>query len=151
MEIHECSIGRDAQGGIDTHDLAVAAKAQSEQATAQTIKMGESLRKTDDLIRQATEQATATNKLAQQAKRQADIAAKTLEAEERPWVGLDHINIATKVAIDSTVSNSLVYKNWGRGVALHVLPEYQINPLCGPFPIHPPYSIATPPSPALVM
>jgi hypothetical protein len=145
-------------GAKDTHDLAVAAgkqadaaKAQSEQAKAQTEKMTESLSKTDELIRQATEQAKATNRLAQQAKRQADIAVNTLEAEERPWLGIDHIVMPTKVVIGSTVSNSLVVKNWGRGIAIHVLPEYQMNPICGPFPLRPIYSITTLPSPTSVM
>ena len=61
---------------------------KSEQAKAQTQKkMTESLAKTDALITKVTEQATATNKLAQQAKRQAGIAARSFEAEERPWIG----------------------------------------------------------------
>jgi hypothetical protein len=37
-------------GSTDTHTLALAAKAQSEQAKAQTDKMEESLTKTDNLI-----------------------------------------------------------------------------------------------------
>ena len=133
-------------GAKDTHDLAVAAgkqadaaKAQSEQAKAQTEKMTESLSKTDDLIRQATEQAKASNQVAQQAKRQAGIAANTLESEERPWMGFEHVNMPTKIAVGSTVSNSLVYKNWGKGPAIHLLVQYQMGQFCGPFPIHPPY------------
>jgi ElaB/YqjD/DUF883 family membrane-anchored ribosome-binding protein len=74
------------EGGIDTHDLAVAAgkqadaaKVQSEQAKAQTDKMAESLTKTDKLINKATEQANATNRLAMQAKRSADVAQEAIQ------------------------------------------------------------------------
>jgi hypothetical protein len=114
--------------------LAVAAKTQSEQAKVQTAKMGESITKTDALIRQATEQAKATNRLAEQAKRQAKIAADALESEERPWIGFDHINIVTKVIVGSALSSSLVFKNWGRGPAIHELHAYIMTSLCGPFP-----------------
>lgn len=82
-------------GSKDTHDVAVAAgkqadaaKTQSEQAIQQTATMGQSLSKTDDLIR-------ATVDLAKQAKRSADIASLALKANEesteqerRPWVGI---------------------------------------------------------------
>jgi hypothetical protein len=145
-------------GGADTHDLAIsagkqadAAKAQSEQAKAQTEKMTESLKKTDELIAKATQQAAATNRLAQQAKRQADTAANTLEAEERPWIGLDHINPPAKIAVDTAPSSSLIYRNWGRGVAIHVMNEYQVAPFCGTFPIRPTYDVTTSPTPTLQM
>lgn len=149
-EIHDSS--------SDTHDLAVAAgkqadaaKIQSEQAKAQTEKMTESLSKTDALITKATEQAAATNKLALETRRQADIAAKSFEAGERPWIGLDHINPPAKIAVDSTPSTSLVYKNWGRGVAFHVMGTYQIRALCGEFPARPNYELAVIPSASLQM
>ena len=108
-------------GGKDTHDLAVAAakqadaaKAQSRQAEAQTKKMGESLRKTDALIRQSTEQAKATNKLAVQAKRSADegeslarIAQKSLEIsteemrlDQRAWVWIRDVVTSSGKEID---------------------------------------------------
>jgi cell division protein FtsL len=145
-------------GAADTHDLAVAAgkqadaaKAQSEQAKAQTEKMGESLTKTDALITKATEQAAATNKLAKQAKRQSDIAAQTFEAEERPWIGMDHINPPAKIAAGTTPSSSLIYKNWGRGVAIHVESTYQMRALCGPFPTRPVYEFNGVPSQSLQM
>jgi hypothetical protein len=82
-------------GSVDTQALAaaaaqqaVAANTQSQQAIAQTTKMAESLGKTDNLI-------AATNNLATQAKRQADIAhdaisatAESADQDRRPWVGL---------------------------------------------------------------
>jgi hypothetical protein len=85
-------------------------------------------------------QAGATNRLARDARRQADIADRSLEAEERPWVGFDHVHISDKVAIGSVVSNSLVLRNWGRGPALHLTTQYQMHPFCSPFPIHPSYT-----------
>jgi hypothetical protein len=136
------------EGGAETHDLAVAAgkqadaaKVQSEQAIAQTQKMTESLKKTGTLIGNATEQTKATNKLAQQATRQNTIAAEALESEERPWIGCEHVNIMAKVEAGSTVANRLGYKNWGKGPAIHSKILYQMAPFCGPFPIHPPYTV----------
>jgi hypothetical protein len=80
-------------GGTDTHDLAVAAGKQAdaakilaEQAKVQTGKMSESLEK-------ATEQAIATNNLAKQAKRSADIARDAFKASNRPYVGIGTIMI----------------------------------------------------------
>lgn len=68
-------------GGEDTHTLA-------EQAEAQTEKTKEALARTDALI-------SATRELADQAKRQADIAGAAINAnvriaqeDRRPWVGL---------------------------------------------------------------
>ena len=85
-------------GGVDTHDLALAAKsqadaskAQADEAKEQVDKMSESLKKTDILIKEATEQATATNKLAIQAQRSADYAKQSIDTAveaERPWVGV---------------------------------------------------------------
>lgn len=74
------------KGSTDTHDLAVAAKKQSEQAEAQTQKMAESLTRTDKLI-------GATSDLAKEAKRSADIADSAIVAtrqnftrDQRPYV-----------------------------------------------------------------
>jgi hypothetical protein len=69
-------------GGDDTHNLALAAKAQADEAKEQVTKMAESLTKTDTLIKEATAQAVATNSLAVQAQR-------TFEAANRPYVGPD--------------------------------------------------------------
>lgn len=81
------------EGGADTHDLAVAAGKQAdaakilaEQAKAQTGRMDKSLEK-------ATEQAIATNNLASQAKRSADIARDAFKASNRPYVGVGTIII----------------------------------------------------------
>jgi len=78
-------------GGKDTHDLAVAAgkqadaaKTLAEQAKAQTAKMSESIEK-------ATEQAAATNKLAREAHRSANIAAQVFDVSNRPYVGIETI------------------------------------------------------------
>jgi hypothetical protein len=70
-------------GSKDTHDLAEAAKTQAEQAKAQTIKMAESLSKTDNLIQQTRRSADA-------ARQAAHIADKTLVATQRPWLKIKH-------------------------------------------------------------
>jgi len=94
-------------GGVDTHDLAVAAKSQADAAIAQANeakeqvgKMAESLTKTDALIKEATAQAIATNNLALQAQRAADYAQqaiKTSVESERPWVGVSTAQVANFV------------------------------------------------------
>jgi hypothetical protein len=79
------------KGGTDTHDLAVAAKSQADaaKATADSAKV---------IAASALTQATATNYLANQAKRQADIATEALRSniesanqDRRPWVGLQSL------------------------------------------------------------
>jgi hypothetical protein len=72
-------------GGQDTHDLAEAAKTQSTQAIAQTAKMGEAIAKQDALIAQTTAQALATNRLASEAKRSADLT----QSQQIPWLGIE--------------------------------------------------------------
>jgi hypothetical protein len=98
-------------GGADTHDLAVAAKAQAEasdtqakEATAQVDKLVESLKKTDALIAEATtqanatsQQAVATNVLAKQAQRSADYAQQAIKTSveaERPWIGVGNFAVS---------------------------------------------------------
>jgi hypothetical protein len=107
----------------DTHDLAVAAKAQSDQAKAQTEKMAESLRKTDDLIR-------ATNDLASQAKRQREtmngqlnVMQTQLDMSERPWVVSEYIASAPfTFTPDGGATFEVIGKvtNIGHSVALRV-------------------------------
>lgn len=90
-------------GGTDTHDLALAAKAQADEAKAQVNKLEESLKKTDALISEAKVQANAsreeadeTNKLAIQATRSANYAQqaiKTAVDAERPWVGVNFYSV----------------------------------------------------------
>jgi hypothetical protein len=67
-------LGEMHTGGEDTHALAIAAdaqakaaKAQADEAKTQVEKMTEALGKTDKLINEATTQAVATNRLAEQA------------------------------------------------------------------------------------
>jgi hypothetical protein len=152
-------------GSSDTHTLAVqavtqatqttnlasAASKQADQTQQLVIQMKRQADRTQDIADRTLQQATATVNLARAAKQQADVAASTLEFQERPWIGLDHIQIVDKVAKDSAVSNSMVYKNWGGGPAIHVLNEYEISPFCGAFPTHPTYQISTPPAPILLL
>jgi hypothetical protein len=84
-------------GGQDTHALAVAAgqqaaaaNTQSQQAIAQTGKMSESLSKTDDLIR-------ATNVLAGEAKRSANIARTTMITGTRAYLALARVKLYCQI------------------------------------------------------
>jgi hypothetical protein len=79
--------------GVSTRDIAetIGRGLRIPQSKAQTDKMGESLGKTDALIQRATEQAKATNNLARQAKRSADIA----QQQNVPWVGIEQPIVIT--------------------------------------------------------
>ncbi len=121
-------------GGVDTHDLAVAAsnqaiaagkqadaaKALAEQAQAQTVKMTESLTKTDNLIK-------ATQALAVQTKRSADAARLTLETQERPRLGILRTpgNAEESPFSDSSpysmMTARLLYSNFGKSPANNVV------------------------------
>jgi hypothetical protein len=127
--------------GTDTKNLAIAAGKQADAAGKQTDKMAESLRKTDDLISQATEQAKATNRLAMAARDQvakldaqvtethalakaaADqftISAKALTANQRPWVSFD-IRINGPLTFDADgahLSLAVTFKNTGGSTAI---------------------------------
>ncbi|MBZ5530070.1 MAG: hypothetical protein LAO20_01445 [Acidobacteriia bacterium] len=115
------------EGGKDTHELAVQAKAQADAAKAQADKMADSVRKTDDLIKESTEQTRATNRLATEAKRSADIARRSadissqsletarlaMRVEQRAWVGPMLTEIAPEplepnkfIEIGVTISNT---------------------------------------------
>jgi hypothetical protein len=69
-------------GGSDTHELAVQAKRQSAASVQQVGAMAA-------LAMAAGEQATATNDLAKEAKRAADIA----QAQQAPWIGIEQASV----------------------------------------------------------
>jgi len=133
-----------------TTNLAAAASRQAEQTQQLVGQMKRQADRTQDLADRALQQATATVNLARAAKQQADVATSALEFQERPWIGLERIHINDKVAKDSTISNSLIYKNWGTGPAIHVLNEYQVGMFCGDFPAHPTYQLRSTPAPLLL-
>jgi hypothetical protein len=110
-------------GGEDTHSLALAAKAQAdaakaqaEEAKAQVDKMTESLVKTDAIIKEATAQAVATNRLAAQAQRSADYAKQSIDTAidaERPWVGVSFYK-ADEFTEGKTAKITIQYTNSGK-------------------------------------
>jgi len=121
-------------GGVDTHDLAVAAgkqadaaKALAEQAKAQTDKMRESLGKTDDLIRQAAAQATATNELAGTAGKQAELTAQSVAdnktssyREFRPYVHVTRFDFTGDLFKGELIKGKASIINSGRTPAVNV-------------------------------
>ena len=66
------------KGGVDTHELAVQAKNQADR--------------TKDIADRALDQAKATNRLAAEAKRSADVAQQALEVQTRPWLTITDIS-----------------------------------------------------------
>jgi hypothetical protein len=110
-------------GGVDTKALANsaksqadAAKAQADEARVQVEKMTQALGKTDALIKEATAQAVATNRLAAQAQRSADYAKQSVDAAidaERPWVGVNFYK-ADDFLEDKTAKITINYTNTGK-------------------------------------
>lgn len=80
-------------GGNDTHELAVQAKNQADAAKILAEQAKAQTGKADTLIQKAVEQAAATNRLAGQAKRSADVARQSFDFTNRPYIGIDQINI----------------------------------------------------------
>jgi hypothetical protein len=110
-------------GGVDTKALADsaksqadAAKAQAEESKLQVENMAQSLSKTDNLIKEATEQTTATNRLAVQAQRSADYAKQSIDTAvdaERPWVGVSFYR-AEEFTEGKTAKITINYANSGK-------------------------------------
>jgi hypothetical protein len=127
-------------GGVDTHDLAIAAKAQADATKAEADSMR-------DLAERSLRQAEATDKLAKQAEisasasiqsaRDADISAKATkdmasisaetlknakenaQLDQRPWLSVGSLRL-TKYQTDSKLETILIFTNSGRSPALHV-------------------------------
>jgi len=115
-------------------DSAEASRTLAEQAKVQTQKMVQSLSKTDELIRTATAQAMATNKLADASGSQAVSAEKALRlaAEaDRPWMGFEGVDapppgIAGGVVvttINSGRSPARIIEYVAAGLYTNVLPK----------------------------
>jgi len=118
LHVMKSQLAEMKSGSADTHTLAVAADNQSKQAIEQTKKMGESLGKTDDLIK-------ATNELGQQTKRYADAADRAIVAtrsnfirDQRPYMWFKPEQ--PKFEEGKPVYWSLHFVNYGRSPAYNV-------------------------------
>lgn len=159
-------------GSADTHDLAVAAGKQAEAASKQAARMKDFADRMRDqadqskLVAEAAKaQATAainevaelkagvveTHELGNQARRSADIANKSVEVEERPWVGVTAIDLTDDVAFGKTPASIMTVQNTGRSPAIHVEIEHRMNAYCGQFPAKPVYEPAKPPSRTILL
>lgn len=127
-------------GGVDTHELALAAKAQADATKAEADSM-------HDLASRALRQAEATDKLALQAEksaaasvqsaRDADVSARATkdmaaisaatldnakqnaQLDQRAWLSISTMRL-TKFQADAKLETQLVFSNSGRSPALHV-------------------------------
>lgn len=113
-------------GGMDTHDLAVAAqiqagaaRAQADEAKAQVDELGESLKKTDALIEQATAQTKATQALAQNSKANLDVTRDSEHLAERAWIGVQTEMLSTYTA-GKPIAATINLSNTGRSPALRI-------------------------------
>ena len=92
-------------GGTDTHELAVQAKNQADR--------------TKDVADRTLDQANATNALARETKRQADIARDALNLEGRPWVGISgNDSFRLQLVKGEPLKVVLIPKNFGTAPAL---------------------------------
>lgn len=127
-------------GGADTHDLAIAAKAQADEAKIQsqeaTIQAKDATASADYMKQLANEtlaQAIATNKLAAQAQKSAEYAGdlsrtaaselKTAQAtaqnDERAWIGVQQTQLAS-FEPGKPVSAIIILDNTGKSPARHI-------------------------------
>lgn len=128
------------EGGVDTHDLAKAAKAQADATKAEADSMR-------DLAERSLRQAKATDELAKQSEtsakaaiesaRDADISASATKSmaatssealdnarqneqlDQRPWIAVTSLRL-TKFQADAKLEAQLVFTNSGRSPALNV-------------------------------
>lgn len=126
-------------GGTDTHDLAIAAKTQADeariqagQAKIQADKAIESAEYMDQLAKETLAEARGTNKLAVQAQRSAEYAgqlAKTAEAElataqsnakndQRAWLGVQQTQLES-FDVGKRISVIVMLSNTGKSPARH--------------------------------
>jgi hypothetical protein len=110
----------------NTHDLAVAADTQSKQAIEQNKKMAESITKTDALIK-------ATNDLAREAKRSADVArdsldasSKTFHLDQRPWIMGARFELSPEPEAGKPFTVRIYLTNTGKTTAINVTPQSRI-------------------------
>jgi hypothetical protein len=134
-------------GGVDTHDLAVAAKAQADANRAEAESM-------KTLADRAQRQAEASDHLAQQSAvsaeaamksaRDADISAQATKSmaataaasltaaqeneqlDQRPWLAVTSLNLV-RFKADDRVQVKVTFMNSGRSPALHVQVVSVIN------------------------
>jgi hypothetical protein len=128
------------EGGADTHELALAAKAQADATKAEADSM-------KDLAERTLRQAEATDKLAQQAQRSADASVESahdsdisaratkemaatatatlgqaregVQLDQRAWLAVTSLRL-TRFQSDKKLEAQVVYTNSGRSPALHV-------------------------------
>lgn len=120
-------------GGVDTHDLAVAAKAQADEAKVQADRATESAQYMRQLADQALAQAKATNRLAAEAGKSAEYARQlanttsselqtmqaTAKNDQRAWVGQQNA-VLTTYELGKVITITVNLSNTGRSPARHI-------------------------------
>jgi hypothetical protein len=141
-------------GSTDTHDLALAAKAQAEASKAQAEAAARAATDTHELALQAKNQADRTKDIADRTlaeavatNRLAKTSAETLTHTEkslRPWVNAQKVFPTVDVA-EGYVPIAIEVENAGSSPALHTVTYQEVTIICGGdererFPHNPPYS-----------
>jgi hypothetical protein len=141
-------------GGIDTHDLAVAAgrqavaaKSQSEtaQTTLDSIKANgtETKSQIDRLIAEQAKTATAMRDAVTQARKSMESSelqsTHSLEVSERAWVGDTGVDVTGDIAVGQQPFAQLVMLNSGKTPAIHTEVRFRMQIFCGTFPVSPEY------------
>ena len=80
-----------------------------------------------------------------------ELTKKSLEIQERPWVGATSINVAEDIAVGRTLSATMSFQNSGKSPAVHVETKFRMNTVCGGFPKRPDYGTLPPGSRSILM
>ncbi len=123
-------------GSADTHDLAIAAKAQADAARAQAGAAAKNSDETHNLAEEAKLQAMAAKQAADAATSAATTSADSLVLAERPWVRIKH-RIVRPLTFDEPAWKGAVARiviedtleNVGPTVALNVLSWEDVIPI----------------------
>lgn len=115
-------------GGVDTHELAVAAKKQADEAKAQVDLLAKSLQKTDKLVEEATTQANATKTLAGNSQATLKATQDSTQLEQRAWLGLQMVQL-TQFQAGKNIAATAEFLNTGKSPALAIQTSFGLTQL----------------------
>jgi hypothetical protein len=93
-------------------------------------------------VESAAKSAQAASDLAAYTKQSAEVARDALSLQDRPWIGLERVDVG-KVEANDWVESRTWVSNYGHGPALQGTLLVSERILCGEFPKRPPYGNAS--------
>jgi hypothetical protein len=137
VETHNLAAAAKDQA-TSTHDLAAAARTQADEASKQAAAAKSQSDNTEKLATAASKQVTKlqagvdqTAKLASAAARANDIAKQAMEAQTRPWIGIEGELRLAKTNLtndDITIEFDFKLRNYGQSPATKVAYVFSLDP-----------------------